>query len=240
MPTIPHIDELPSRFWGSARISLLAYVTGQKQTGNRISSSATNQAAETIQARLTLITSPARLTASCRLAIVSNLNQQMTKPLSDRLRNLASRVALVCRFIIRSPREAFLVLRMATWVFLLSTLIRVLPLPRVLMLMTPRTPSSVPSRQSPSSERIAQLLDLLLGIDLFVFQPICWKRAAVLHRFLALHGMPTSIVFGVRKQNEGLLEGHAWLELGHEPILETNPPEYRVTYSFPMQSPIQH
>jgi hypothetical protein len=52
--------------------------------------------------------------------------------------------------------------------------------------------------------------------------------------------MRTSIVFGVRKQNEGLLEGHAWLEAGHEPILEKSPPEYRVTYSFPMRNPIQN
>jgi hypothetical protein len=79
---------------------------------------------------------------------------------------------------------------------------------------------------------------MLLGIDASVFRPICWKRAAVLHRYLALHGMRTSIVFGVRKQNEGLLEGHAWLEAGHQPILEKSPPEYRVTYSFPMRNPI--
>jgi hypothetical protein len=52
--------------------------------------------------------------------------------------------------------------------------------------------------------------------------------------------MRTSIVFGVRKQNEGLLEGHAWLEAGHGPILEKSPPEYRVTYSFPLRTPIQN
>lgn len=140
----------------------------------------------------------------------------------------------------RSPREALLLLRMAGWVVLLSGLIRVQPLPRVLKLMTARTPQNLRLTKLPSSERTAQLLDLLLGIDVFVFRPICWKRAAVLHRFLALQGMPTSIVFGVRKQNEGLLDGHAWLEVGHKPILEKNPPEYRVTYSFPMQTPIQH
>jgi Transglutaminase-like superfamily len=164
----------------------------------------------------------------------------MGKTITEQVRNFASRVLLVGRFITRSPREAILLMRMAAWVVLLSALIRVQPLPRVLKLMTPRTPEKLRLKQSPSSERIAQLLDLLLGIDVFVFRPICWKRAAVLHRYLALHGMPTSIVFGVRKKNEGLLEGHAWLEVGHEPILEKNPPEYRVTYSFPMQNPIQH
>ena len=164
----------------------------------------------------------------------------MSKTITERVRNFASRALLATRFVVRSPREAFLVLRMAGWVVLLSGLIRVQPLPRVLKLMTARRPEKLRLRNSPSSERIALLLDLLLGIDVFVFRPICWKRAAVLHRYLALSGMPTSIVFGVRKQNEGLLEGHAWLEVGHEPILEKKPPEYRVTYSFPMQNPIQH
>jgi len=164
----------------------------------------------------------------------------MTKTITDKLRNFASRLSLAGRFARRNPRDAFLLLRMAGWVVLFSALVKVQPLPRVLKLITPRTSPKIPTHQVPSSERIAQLLDLLLETDVFVFRPVCWKRAAVLHRYLALHGMPTSIVFGVRKQNEGLLEGHAWLEVGHVPILEKNPPEYRVTYSFPMQSPIQH
>ena len=164
----------------------------------------------------------------------------MSKTIPDRVRNLASRLMLIGRFIIRNPREAFLLLRMAAWVVLLSVLIRAQPLPRVLRLMTPRARVKLPLKHAPSSERIAQLLDMLLSIDVFVFRPICWKRAAVLHRYLALRGMPTSIVFGVRKQNEGLLEGHAWLEAGQGPILEKSPPEYRVTYSFPMRNPIQN
>lgn len=164
----------------------------------------------------------------------------MTKTIIDQVRKLASRLLLIGRFIIRNPRDAFLLSRMAGWVVLLSVLIRAQPLPRVLNLMTPLRRVKLPVRQSPSSERIAQLLDMLLSIDVFVFRPICWKRAAILHRYLALHGMRTSIVFGVRKQNEGLLEGHAWLEAGHGPILEKSPPEYRVTYSFPMQTPIQN
>ena len=163
----------------------------------------------------------------------------MRKTITEQVRDLASGLLSIIKFIIRTPREAFLMFRMAGWVILLSGLVRVQPLPRVLNLITPRTPlRSV--KEFPSSERLAQLLDMLLGIDAFVFQPICWKRAAVLHRYLALHGIPTRIVFGVRKQNQGLLEGHAWLEAGHEPILEKSPPEYRVTYSFPMGSPIQN
>jgi len=153
--------------------------------------------------------------------------------ITDHVRNFASFLLLSARFILRTPREALLLLRMAWWVFLLSGLIRVQPLPRVLNLMTPRKPARSAEDHFPSNERMAQLLDLLLRIDAFVFRPICWKRAAVLHRYLALKGISTRIVFGVRKENQGILEGHAWLELDDSPVFETSSPEYTVTYAFP-------
>ena len=153
--------------------------------------------------------------------------------ITDSVRNFASFLLLAARFILRTPLEALLLLRMAWWVFLLSILIRVQPLPRVLNLMTPRKPVRSAVDHFPSNERIAELLDLLLRIDAFVFQPICWKRAAVLHRYLALKGIPTRIVFGVRKENQGILEGHAWLELDDSPVFEPSSPEYTVTYAFP-------
>lgn len=158
----------------------------------------------------------------------------MLKRFTNHVRNLASFLLLAARFILRNPREALLMLRMAWWVFLLSALIRVQPLPRVLNLMTPRKPiRSTTADQFPSSERMAQMMDLLLRIDAFVFRPICWKRAAVLHRYLALKGIPTRIVFGVRKEDQGILEGHAWLEVNDRPVFEPSSPEYTVTYAFP-------
>ena len=157
----------------------------------------------------------------------------MLERITNYVRNFASFLLLVVRFIVRTPREALLMLRMAWWVVLLSGLIRVQPLPRVLNLMTPRKPIPSAVDHFPSNERMAQLMDLLLRIDAFVFRPICWKRAAVLHRYLALKGIPTRIVFGVRKENQGILEGHAWLELDDSPVFEANSPEYTVTYAFP-------
>jgi len=157
----------------------------------------------------------------------------MLERITRHVRNLASFLLLAARFILRTPREALLMLRMAWWVFLLSALIRVQPLPRVLNLMTPRKPVGSAMDHFPSNERMAQLIDLLLRIDTFVFRPICWKRAAVLHRYLALKGISTRIVFGVRKENQGILEGHAWLELDESPVFESSSPEYTVTYAFP-------
>jgi hypothetical protein len=66
-----------------------------------------------------------------------------------------------------------------------------------------------------------------------MFKPSCWKRAAVLHRYLLRNGINTRIVFGVRNENGGKMAGHAWLETDGNPILENSPPEYVVTYSFP-------
>ena len=139
------------------------------------------------------------------------------------------------RFLGRDPARAWLLLRMAAWVVILSLLIRVMPLPRIMRLMTPRT--SRPRRPSSDAPlvqtELARLLDLLLNRNFWVFTPTCWKRAPVLHRFLALHGIETRILFGVRREDTGTLSGHAWLEAGGEPLLETTPPEYTVTFSFP-------
>jgi hypothetical protein len=47
--------------------------------------------------------------------------------------------------------------------------------------------------------------------------------------------MRTRIIFGIRNDKTGKVSGHAWVELGGEPILEATPPDYVVTYSFPSQ-----
>lgn len=142
--------------------------------------------------------------------------------------------ALACRFFCRDPSAGILLLRMAGWVAALSVLIRVLPLPRLLKLIEPRSRRAVSPRQASAVQaRLGHLIDLLLSADFLFFTPTCWKRAPVLHRYLALNGIETRIVFGVRKNGEGLLAGHAWLESGGEPMLESSVPDYRVTYSFP-------
>jgi hypothetical protein len=77
------------------------------------------------------------------------------------------------------------------------------------------------------------LIDALLGLNVLCFTPTCWKRAPVLHRYLALQGIQTRIIFGVRKESDAALAGHAWLEADGRPLLEATPPRYTRTYSFP-------
>ncbi|HEX7177615.1 MAG TPA: lasso peptide biosynthesis B2 protein [Pyrinomonadaceae bacterium] len=138
------------------------------------------------------------------------------------------------RLVLREPGKALLLARMTAWVGTLSLLIRALPLPMAMRALTPlrrRAPSHADA--AILEARIAELLDMLLAADVLFLTPTCWKRAPVLYRFLALEGIETRVVFGVRKESQGLLAGHAWLEAGGRPLFEKTLPDYKVTFSFP-------
>ena len=143
------------------------------------------------------------------------------------------------RKFLRDPGEAWLLCRMAWWVSVLSVAARCCSLPRALALVAGASNASRSSSGTVTNddvsvpERLAGAIDLLLSADVAVFKPICWKRAAVLHRYLSHHGITTRIVFGVRNDPDGKVAGHAWLEAEGQPILESTPPEYVVTYRFP-------
>lgn len=141
------------------------------------------------------------------------------------------------RKILRTPGESILILRMAFWVLVLSVLVKLQPLPRALRMVAPRTHGRLQHSPEETKRALSRAIDLLLGIDLWVFEPVCWKRAAVLHRYLALNGIATRIVFGVRKDADGAIDGHAWLENGGKPVLESTAPNYVVTYTFPSNDP---
>jgi hypothetical protein len=138
------------------------------------------------------------------------------------------------RKLVSRPGEAWLLCRMAWWVVVLSVAARMLPLPRALAIVA--GPSQRPVVMDPHiQQRLARLIDILLSADVLMFNPICWKRAAVLHRYLG----QTRIIFGVRNDDSGQVTGHAWLESEGRPILEKTPPEYITTYTFPSSDPIK-
>jgi hypothetical protein len=126
---------------------------------------------------------------------------------------------------------------MAAWVFILSILVKLQPLPRALRMVAARTQAASQTSGGETERALGQAIDLVLGTDLLVFKPVCWKRAAILHRYLALNGIATRIVFGVRQGTDGAMDGHAWLESGGKPLLETKVPDYVVTYTFPSNEP---
>jgi len=142
-------------------------------------------------------------------------------------------LARATRKCVTRPDEAWLLLRMACWVAVLSVTARCYSLPRALEIVAGDGNNHRRLRRAVTREDLARTIDLLLSADFLMFKPICWKRAAVLHRYLSRTGTPTKIIFGVRSENGGKVDGHAWLEADGQPILETTPPDYVVTYSFP-------
>ena len=148
----------------------------------------------------------------------------------DTFRKTGRLVSGFMRKSVSSPREAWLLMRMAWWVAVLSAAARLYSLPRALQIVAGNNKAT--SGQANETE-LARAIDQLLATNFLIFTPVCWKRAAVLHRYLSRSGIPTRIIFGVRNENGGNVEGHAWLEREGRPILESTPPEYVVTYSFP-------
>ena len=140
-------------------------------------------------------------------------------------------LARAMRKCVTQPDEAWLLMRMAWWVAVLSVSARCYSLPRALEIVAGGNDRRSPERAN--REDLARAIDLLLSADFLIFKPICWKRAAVLHRYLSRTGTRTRIIFGVRSEIDGKFDGHAWLEADGQPILESTPPKYVVTYSFP-------
>ena len=136
------------------------------------------------------------------------------------------------RKLVTRPGEAWLLVRMAWWVAILCVTARVYSLPRALQIVAGNNNGKQPVSAA-NEEELARAIDLLLSVDFLIFTPICWKRAAVLHRYLSHSGIRTRIIFGVRNETDGKVAGHAWLEHDGRPFLESAPPEYVVTYSFP-------
>lgn len=141
------------------------------------------------------------------------------------------------RLVVSRPGRAILILRMAFWVIVLSLAVRWYSLPRALRIVAPsssgQSSATGDGDTCDGDQDLATAIDALLDLKMFVFKPVCWKRAAILHRYLTLRGRATTINFGVRRGAGGKLDGHAWVESPAGPILESEPPDYTVTYVFP-------
>ena len=157
----------------------------------------------------------------------------MTKGLIKSVEKAGRLLLSVGRKFVSRPGEALLLCRMAWWVGVLSLTAKCCPLPQALQIVSERKLRKPTLPKTYSGDRLAKAIDLLLSADFLIFKPVCWKRAAVLRRYLSLNGITTRIIFGLRKETDGNVSGHAWLESEGQPILEIMPPEYVVTYRFP-------
>jgi hypothetical protein len=148
------------------------------------------------------------------------------------VRRVAGAVGRATRLLVRHPHDATLSARMAFWVVLASCLARLMPLPRAHRFVSVRVRARRSGNDTPA--RLAQAIDRVLRLDLFMFERSCWRRALVLHRFLALNGIDSRVNFGLKKTG-GELQGHAWLERDGQPFLEDDVASYVVTFSLPRQ-----
>lgn len=140
-------------------------------------------------------------------------------------------IAAAIRLAVREPRSFWMSVRMAAWIALVSIVSRLVPLPTMFRLAETRR-RWAPSAVLPTEE-IAWRIDRVLHAGI-IQDGSCWKRAAVLRRYLLLDGIDTEVVFGVRKEN-GVLVGHAWLERDGAPFLEREEPQYTVTFRYPLR-----
>lgn len=122
--------------------------------------------------------------------------------------------------------------RMALAYFAVSVLARLLPLPRAFAHLSPKLSS--PAADPRKTDAIVNALDTLLTAGIPFIRPQCWRRAAVLHRFLRQEGIDTVIVFGVRTEGPRTVEAHAWVERAGQPFAEAvETAAYRRVFEFP-------
>ena len=130
------------------------------------------------------------------------------------------------------PGRAWLMARMIVAYVAVSALARLLPLPRAFALISPRLGSRGEGQERPNA--IVNALDTLLVAGIPGIHPQCWRRAAVLHRFLRVAGIDTAIVFGVRTDGTRTVEAHAWVEREGAPFAEAADTKgYQRVFEFP-------
>ena len=149
----------------------------------------------------------------------------------DRLHRLVRSVRAALRLGVHDPLSLLLVARMSAWIVFVSVVAPLVPLSTTFRLTEPRRRRS--RSATIPAEELALRLDQVLRAGL-VTDGSCWKRAAVLRRYLLLAGIETDVVFGVHRQDGGELAGHAWLERERVPFLERESPRpYTVTFRHP-------
>jgi hypothetical protein len=157
----------------------------------------------------------------------------MPKESANKITNGARQFASAGRKLLLEPGAALLMCSMAFWVTVFSVAVRLAPLPRALQLISTSLRRRSKEPEKSVQDRLGQTIDRVLATRLLALKPICWKRAAILHRYLSLNGIATRVVFGLSSGTDGAVSGHAWLEANGKPILEFEVPEYTRTYSFP-------
>jgi len=122
---------------------------------------------------------------------------------------------------------------MGVWLLVLPVLIRLVPLPRLASIVTPRRISRRLAAARLDGRTLAAWADALMRRRPFGGRNVCWKRAFVVYRLLRLAGAPAAVCFGVRRAADGALAGHAWVEVDRVPVPAGDGAGFAKTFSYP-------
>jgi Transglutaminase-like superfamily len=114
--------------------------------------------------------------------------------------------------LLAAPRDLWLLIRMAGWAVIVPVLKFLLPLPRLVRLVTPRS-----RRRAADSSRVLRLTSLLYGTGAFRLSDNCLERSLITFRYLAAADAAPTLVVGVRGEDQGYV-GHAWVTVGGDPV----------------------
>jgi Transglutaminase-like superfamily len=112
--------------------------------------------------------------------------------------------------LVSSPRDLWLLVRMSGWALVVPVLKFLLPLPRLVRLVAPRT------RRRRGTDRVLRLSGLLYGAGPFHLSDNCLERSLVTFRYLDADADP-NLVVGMRGENGGYV-GHAWVTVEGVPV----------------------
>lgn len=132
-----------------------------------------------------------------------------------------------------SPNDVFLILQILWTIIIIKSLNPLCSLPGLIRILTSK--KVVPRELPPGFvDRLIYFTKALLNKRILFLQPNCMIQSLVLYKILKKNNFAIQLFFGIRKEHEKL-DGHCWLELDGDIILENDDPNkfYKVvtTYS---------
>ena len=134
-------------------------------------------------------------------------------------RRIAGRARVIAECI-GSPADLWLAVRMAAWRLAVPLLKWRLPLPRLARLMW--TSSRRAERDRAREQQIVTLAEALCGPHGGGVLDNCLERSLVSYRFLSQAGADAELAFGVARDRDDPVRGHAWVRLDGEPVHDSS------------------
>ena len=129
-------------------------------------------------------------------------------------------------------------------VTILPLLINLLSIPKFMKILTPKNLRANNHKDAEElMNKTIKFTDYILNRNFLIYRNTCLKRSLVLYHFLRRLGINVHICFGIRfnqnlliEEGEKKIDGHAWLFYKGKIFLERdvkNTTRYKKTYCFP-------